>query len=121
MSNIFITRKYNFYYTINMINEKQVRKYCKGNITKIENYDEAMSDTLQVWHCHHKFGLTKSAEELQRDNAYFDCVPEELIFLRGGKHSSLHATHRSAKTRKKLSDAAKRQKGRTRSKVSLPK
>ena len=104
-----------------MINEKQVRKYCKGNIRKIENYDKAIADTLQVWHCHHKFGLTTPMEELKRNNEYYDCVPEELIFLRGGKHISLHATHRSAKTRKKLSDAAKRQKGRTRSKVSLPK
>lgn len=36
-----------------MINENKARKYCKEDIKKIKNYDLAIADTTQVWHCHH--------------------------------------------------------------------
>ena len=28
--------------------------YCRGDISKIENYDKAIADTKTVWHCHHR-------------------------------------------------------------------
>ena len=32
-----------------MINEKQARKYCKEEISKIKNYEKAIADTTQTW------------------------------------------------------------------------
>lgn len=34
-----------------MIDESQARKYCKEDISKIKNYDLAIADTTQTWHC----------------------------------------------------------------------
>ena len=36
-----------------MINEKQARKYCKEELSKIKNYDKAIADTTQTWDLHH--------------------------------------------------------------------
>lgn len=35
-----------------MINEKQARKYCKEDISKIKNYEKAIADTTKTWQCH---------------------------------------------------------------------
>ena len=32
--------------------------YCRGDISKIENYDKAIADTKTVWHCHHRRELS---------------------------------------------------------------
>ena len=37
-----------------MINEHNAKKFCKEDISKIENYDKAIADTTQVWDCHHR-------------------------------------------------------------------
>ena len=37
-----------------MINEKRAKSYCKDDISLIENYDKAIADNTQVWHCHHR-------------------------------------------------------------------
>ena len=36
-----------------MINEKQARKFCKEELSKIKNYDLAIADTTQTWDLHH--------------------------------------------------------------------
>lgn len=43
-----------------MIKEKtrKNRQYwIDGEVNKIENYDLAIADTTQVWHCHHKLEI----------------------------------------------------------------
>ena len=40
-----------------MINKKTARSYCKDDISKIENYEEAINDT-ELWVCHHRLELT---------------------------------------------------------------
>ena len=45
-----------------MINERMANKFCKDDISKIENYDKAKSDTTQTWECHHKLELTLNGE-----------------------------------------------------------
>lgn len=97
-----------------MINYKNVKKYCSGDYTKIENYEKAVSDTTQMWHCHHRLethtsdGLirqeTLTSEELIALNTYYDRPEEELIFLTKKEHRTLHAKNMNSATRKKLSE-----------------
>lgn len=41
-----------------MINEKHVRKFCRDDISKIENYEEAVNDKTHTWELHHRLELT---------------------------------------------------------------
>lgn len=96
-----------------MINETQAKKFCKDDISRIENYDKAIADTTQTWVCHHKLGLTldgefaHSRDELKRLGMYFHRPYFELIFLTQSEHKQIHQTgkHRSEDTRKKISAA----------------
>ena len=94
-----------------MINEKQVKRFCK-EYTKIENYKEAVKDTTQTWHCHHILGEILSREQLLDNNFYYDVPPCMLKFVTRAEHTHLHkkGIHRSDETRKKISKAHK---GRT--------
>ena len=94
-----------------MINIRKVNKYCK-EYTKIENYDKAIADTTQTWACHHRdevrtlpsgIVVLRTAEELTEIGRYYDCPPNELIFLTKSEHSSLHSSNINDDTRKKLS------------------
>ena len=104
-----------------MINIEQANKYCKDDISKIENYEKAIADTTQTWHCHHiaeikvlPSGITviRSIEELKEDKRYYNCPANELIFLTPTEHLRLHKTGqaRSYETRQKI---AVSRKGRT--------
>ena len=74
--------------------------YCKDDISKIENYEQAMNDTEHVWDCHHRLELTidgkfaHSIDELQRLDMYFKRPYFELIFLKSGEHRRLHNNSR---------------------------
>lgn len=84
---------------------KLIRKFCK-NPEKIENYDKAISDTTQTWHCHHRLELyTLSGEKRPKDlyprelialGMYYNRPPEELIFLTPSDHISLHRKSRKS-------------------------
>ena len=97
-----------------MINEKQVKKFCK-DYTKIENYEDAVNDTTQTWHCHHRLELTLdgdfalSREQLKMHDMYYNRPYYELIFLTPAEHTRLHwkGKQRSAETRRKMSEANK--------------
>lgn len=66
----------------------------------IENYDKAIADTTQVWHCHHKLETHNSdgerrsidiaKKELIALDMYYDRPQEELIFLTDAEHKRLH-------------------------------
>lgn len=94
-----------------MINLRKVKKYCK-EYTKIENYDKAIADTTQTWACHHRdevrtlpsgMVVLRTAEELKEIGRYYDCPPNELIFLTKSEHSRLHSSNINDDTRMKLS------------------
>ncbi len=89
----------------------------------IENYEQAVADTTQVWECHHRLQTHTSdgerrlvditAKELKALDMYYNRPAEELIFLTKEEHGSLHhkgktpwnkGKHLSEKTRKKLSN-----------------
>lgn len=70
--------------------------YCKDEISKIENYDKAMSDNTQIWHCHHRLELTlngefaHSPEDLKKLGMYYNRPYFELIYLPRDEHLRLH-------------------------------
>lgn len=74
-----------------MICLETVKKFCR-EYWRIENYDQAMADKTQTWHCHHiheiEYNLSKI--ELQAMGFYFDRPFCELIFLTPGEHIRLH-------------------------------
>lgn len=92
-----------------MINEKYVKKYCKEDISKIENYAKAMADTTQTWECHHRTEIWWgcSREDLIARNCYYNREAYELIFLTPAEHVRLHNMYISEDTRRKKSDSMK--------------
>ena len=104
-----------------MINVKQAKKFCKEDISKIKNYEAAMNDTTQVWHCHH---MTEtwwhcSKQDLIENECYYHRKACELIFLTPAEHMRLHnkeltgenhpmyGKKHSEETKKKISEAKK--------------
>ena len=98
-----------------MINEKHVRKYCRDDLSKIENYEKAIADTTQTWHCHHRLELTLDGEfaltkkQLKMHDMYYNRPYYELIFLTHAEHRRLHMKGRTVtdETRRKISEAKK--------------
>ena len=95
-----------------MINVKQAKKFCKEDISKIKNYDKAIADTTQTWHCHHmtETWWNCSAKDLIENECYYNRKACELIFLTPAEHRRLHMQNISDETRKKMSESKK---GRT--------
>ena len=93
-----------------MINLNYVKRFCK-EYWKIENYDLAMADESQVWHCHHRHEIdwVLPKEELISIGRYYDVHYSELIFLTPKEHISLHHKGKnvSEETRFKQSAAHK--------------
>ena len=100
-----------------MICKYTVEQYCK-EYWKIENYQEAVNDRTQTWHCHHRheidWALTK--EDLILIGRYYDVHYSELVFLTQKDHVSLHNKGRiapnkgkphAAETKLKMSKAKK--------------
>ena len=66
-----------------MINVKQAKKYCKEDISLIENYEQAVNDNNQMWVCHHReeikvlpSGMTviHSYKELKEKGLWIACA-----------------------------------------------
>ena len=76
-----------------MIGKKCLR-YCCDDISLVENYDKAINDKTQVWHCHHKLEieLNLSLGELIKRNLYYNRPASELIFLTPEEHLRIHNT-----------------------------
>lgn len=96
-----------------MIDVKRAKRFCKDDISKIQNYDKAIADTTQTWHCHHRLELTLDGEfahkkeDLIRMDMYYKRPYFELIFLTKSEHRRLHSTNISDATRQKMSEAKK--------------
>lgn len=89
-----------------MISVKNARLYCKDDITKIENYEEALNSDV-MYDCHHRLELTlnnefaHSREDLIRLGMYFKRPHFELIFLKPSEHTALHSNAMPESYRKK--------------------
>ena len=79
-----------------MINERYAKKYCRDDLSKIENYEKAIADTTQTWHLHHRLELTLDGEpalthkQLKMHDMYYNRPYYELIFLTKAEHNRLH-------------------------------
>lgn len=72
---------------------QKIKSYCCEDISLIENYDQAVNDTVNYWVCHHKkeIELNLRKKALKRRKMYYHRPASELIFLTNSDHSSLHA------------------------------
>lgn len=68
-----------------------IKLFCREDISKIENYDKAISDNTQIWHCHHRRETIYTRQELIEIGEYYHRPACELIFLTREEHSRLHA------------------------------
>ena len=102
-----------------MINKEKIKSYCKDDISLIENYDKAIADTTQVWHCHHRRETIFSKSDLIEIGEYYNRPACELIFLTSLEHNRLHKLgkpsgmkdkHHSEEYRKKMSESNKGEK-----------
>ena len=97
-----------------MINEKKVRRYCADDITKIENYDKAISSS-EIWHCHHRReiedGIIRGVNDLKQEGLYYKRPASELVFMTLSEHRILHNKNRSEDTRRKIGEAHKGKQG----------
>lgn len=68
-----------------MINVKGARKYCREDISLIENYELALNDETQTWHIHHRLEIQDdkqvSVEELIEQGLYYGRPAKELLFI----------------------------------------
>ena len=97
-----------------MISEEKLNQYCNEDISKIENYEKAVSDKENMWHCHHRLeigsnGENVSLKDLKRNGLYYNRPASELIFLLASDHTRLHniGKHFSAETKRKISESCK--------------
>lgn len=82
-----------------MISVKKSKKFCREDISLIENYKQAISDNTQTWHCHHRdevkilpsgIKVIRTRKELIENGRYYHCPANELIFITPFEHISLH-------------------------------
>lgn len=90
-----------------MINETQAKKYCKDDISFIENYDIAVNDNTRRWVVHHRRGTIYSREGLKEIGEYYKRPAIELIFMIEEEHNRFHriGKRHSEKAKKKMSKA----------------
>lgn len=62
--------------------------YCR-HPELIENYDKAIADTSQTWEVHHRMEKYFPRKTLIAIGWYYDCEPEELIFLTKEEHCKI--------------------------------
>jgi prophage tail gpP-like protein len=78
-----------------MITERQIRqikRYCREDISLIKNYEQAINDKEHKWECHHINELTFTAKELIKQNMYYNRPANEFIFLTVQQHRNIHYT-----------------------------
>ena len=94
-----------------MISIGSLKKFCKEDPSMIENYDKAITDNTQIWHCHHRdeirtlpsgMKVYRSKQELIENGRYYNCPANELIFLTKSEHSTLHNTNRTLSEEAKI-------------------
>lgn len=86
---------------------KKAYLYCV-DITKVENYDKAIADNTQTWHCHHRNESYYTSDDLIRLGLYYNCPPCELIFVTAKEHCKMKHIGNKGAAGRKLSEETKR-------------
>lgn len=83
----------------------KIKRYVKdGRFDLVENYDKAKADNFKGWAIHHRDEIRlllsgmiviRTREELIENDRYYNCPPNELIWLTSSEHTSLHRKYRS--------------------------
>lgn len=91
------------------MNIEGIKKFCKENISLIENYEKAINDKTQMWDCHHRLEieLGVSAKQLIKMDLYYNRPASELIFLTHAEHTKLHKSNMREETKKQISESNK--------------
>lgn len=73
---------------------KDAKIYCCEDISKIENYKQALN-AKTTWDVHHKREITenKTSQQLIDESLYFNRPANELIFLSRKEHIRIHREH----------------------------
>ena len=98
-----------------MINEQNVKNFCKDDISLIQNYEQAINDNTLTWDCHHRLELHPdnsvrfTRNSLIKLDLYYNRPAGELIFLTHAEHMSMHhkGKVKSDDTKQKMSEAHK--------------
>lgn len=102
-----------------MIRFNGLKKYCYEDVSKIENYEKAIADTTQTWHCHHRLETHNSGGERRLVNLerkelialgmYYNRPASELILMTTVDHQYLHNKGKQlpVETRLKISKTLK--------------
>ena len=105
-----------------MINERMAKRYCKDNISLIENYEQAVNDPINKWVVHHRRETIYSMEGLKEIGEYYHRPAIELIFMLKGEHARFHhiGKNHSEKAKKKMSEShiGKRHSDKSKKKMS---
>lgn len=67
-----------------MVNLKYLKSYCR-DYEHIQNYEDAIKDTENVWECHHKLEAFFTKQELKDMGRYYHVPPRELVLCRNRK------------------------------------
>lgn len=86
-----------------MISTDKTKRYCSEPLENVENYDKAVADTKNIWHCHHRAETlpcgSYSVHELKQFGLYWNRPASELVFLPASEHQTLHRKHLSRTAR----------------------
>ena len=82
-----------------------LKMYCQ-DYKSIENYDKAIADKENIWHCHHRFEIGSNGErvshkDLIRQGLYYNRPSSELIFLTNSEHKRLHKSGKKLVTKQR--------------------
>ena len=92
-----------------MINRQTIFRFCREDISLIQNYDKAINDNTQTYDCHHRLGSIIPTKKLIEMGLYWNRPASELIFLTHSEHTSLHHKNKplSQEHKHKLSKSLK--------------
>lgn len=77
-----------------MINLKNAKRFCREDISAIENYENAVSDKCEMWVIHHKCEHLPCGNFSKKDlidfGLYYGRPASELVFMKRGYHQKMH-------------------------------
>lgn len=92
-----------------MIKLANARQYCCEDVSLIENYELAVTDS-ETWDCHHRGEILPcgrfATADLKKFKLYWKRPASELVFIRHKDHIGMHhkGIKKTEETRKRMSE-----------------